>query len=236
MLIQLEGISKNYQTGGVANDILLDINLTIDQGEFVAIMGASGSGKTTLLNIIGCLDWPTQGNYFFKDTLVTSLPDKAISELRSREIGFIFQSFNLLPRLSARRNVELPLIYQSVPGSKRRRSSEQMLARVGLNGKSHRLPAELSGGEQQRVAIARALVTEPSLLLADEPTGNLDSRTGIEIMEILGSLHKAGITIIMVTHAAELAEYSDRCVHLKDGQIQKVSINNNQRAPVSSPA
>jgi putative ABC transport system ATP-binding protein len=236
MLIQLEGISKNYQTGGVANDILLDINLTIDQGEFVAIMGASGSGKTTLLNIIGCLDWPTQGNYFFKDTLVTSLPDKAISELRSREIGFIFQSFNLLPRLSARRNVELPLIYQSVPGSKRRRSSEQMLARVGLNGKSHRLPAELSGGEQQRVAIARALVTEPSLLLADEPTGNLDSRTGIEIMEILGSLHKAGITIIMVTHAAELAEYSDRCVNLKDGQIQKVSINNNQRAPVSSPA
>jgi putative ABC transport system ATP-binding protein len=236
MLIQLEGISKSYHTGGVGSGILHDINLTIEGGEFVAIMGASGSGKTTLLSIIGCLDWPTEGRYLFKETLVTTLPDKAISELRSREIGFIFQSFNLLPRLSARRNVELPLIYQSVPGSKRRRSADRMLARVGLNGKSHRLPAELSGGEQQRVAIARALVTEPSLLLADEPTGNLDSRTGIEIMEILGSLHKAGITIIMVTHAAELSEYSDRCVYLKDGRIQKVSINNNRRAPVPSPA
>lgn len=236
MLIQLEGISKSYYTGGVANDILCDIHLTIDRGEFVAIMGASGSGKTTLLNIIGCLDWPTEGKYFFKETLVTTLPDKAISELRSREIGFIFQSFNLLPRLSARRNVELPLIYQSVPGSKRRRSAEEMLARVGLNGKSHRLPAELSGGEQQRVAIARALVTKPSLLLADEPTGNLDSRTGIEIMGILGSLHEIGITIIMVTHAAELAEYSDRCVHIKDGRIQNISINTKLRSTMPSPA
>ena len=164
MLIQLEGISKSYPTGGIANDILREINLTIDRGEFVTIMGASGSGKTTLLNIIGCLDWSTEGKYFFKGKLVTTLTDKAISNLRSRELGYIFQSFNLLQRLSARRNVELPLIYQSVPGSKRRRLAEQMLARVGLNGKSNRLPAELSGGEQQRVAIARALVTEPSVL------------------------------------------------------------------------
>jgi putative ABC transport system ATP-binding protein len=199
--------------------ILKDVNFMVYPGEFVAIMGASGSGKTSLLNILGFLDRPTAGTYLFHGVNVEDLSDNRHSHLRKREIGFVFQSFNLLPRLTARRNVELPLVYQEVPRRKRLEIAEQTLAKVGLAGKGHRLPSELSGGEQQRVAIARALASSPPLLLADEPTGNLDSKTGKEIMEILKGLHATGITIIMVTHSEKMISYVDRTVFIKDGQI-----------------
>ncbi len=188
------------------------------------IMGASGSGKTTLLNLIGCLDHPSSGSYIFDGKPIDSLSDKDLSRLRGREIGFVFQSFNLLPRFPAWRNVELPLVYQRIPSSVRRKTVQKVLDQVGLNGKSHRKPSELSGGEQQRVAIARALSVNPSLLLADEPTGNLDSNTGAEIMKIIKNLHETGMTIVMVTHAPELVSFADRIVFLKDGRIaQKVN-------------
>lgn len=185
----------------------------------MAIMGASGSGKTSLLNILGFLDRPSAGTYLFRGVNVEDLSDNRHSHLRKREIGFVFQSFNLLPRLSAWRNVELPLVYQEVPRRKRLEVAEHMLAKVGLAGKGHRLPSELSGGEQQRVAIARALAASPTLFLADEPTGNLDSKTGQEIMEILKGLHETGITIIMVTHSEKMISYVDRTIFIKDGQI-----------------
>jgi putative ABC transport system ATP-binding protein len=218
-LIRLAGVTKTYQTQGMSTEILMGIDLSIAPGEFVTIMGSSGSGKTSLLNIIGCLDQPTTGSYYFKNKATQNLSDDAISALRSREIGYIFQSFNLLPRLSARRNVELPLIYQKIPAAHRKKRATAMLSRVGLDGKSHRLPTELSGGEQQRVAIARALLAQPSLLLADEPTGNLDSATGTEIMKIVAELHQSGITIVMVTHDRALMKYSQRCVVMKDGRL-----------------
>ncbi len=194
------------------------------EGEFLAIMGASGSGKTTLLNIIGFLDRPSSGIYLFKGHSVEHLSDNQLSYLRRKEVAFIFQTFNLLPRLNALRNVELPLVYQGLPRYKRREVADRTLHGVGLGGKGHRLPSELSGGEQQRVAIARALVAQPVLLLADEPTGNLDSKTGIEIMNILKGLHNTGITIIMVTHAGEMTRYADRTIIIKDGQISEGSV------------
>lgn len=219
VLIRLAGVTKTYQAKGLSTEVLRGIDLSIGQGRFVAIMGSSGSGKTSLLNIIGCLDQPTSGSYHFKDMDLQSFSDNEISALRSREIGYIFQSFNLLPRLTALRNVELPLIYQRVHASRRRERAEAMLAQVGLAGKSHRLPSELSGGEQQRVAIARALLVQPSLLLADEPTGNLDSRTGTEIMKIIADLHQSGITIVMVTHDQSLADFAERRLIMKDGSL-----------------
>ena len=218
-LIRLVDVAKTYQTKGLTTEVLMGVTLNIAQGEFVAIMGSSGSGKTSLLNIIGCLDQPTSGSYYFKDTALQELTDNEISALRSHEIGYIFQSFNLLPRLTARRNVELPLIYQKIRAATRRELAEAMLARVGLDGKSQRLPSELSGGEQQRVAIARALLVRPSLLLADEPTGNLDSRTGIEIMNIIKNLHQSGITIVMVTHDRSLSNFAERRLVMKDGHL-----------------
>jgi putative ABC transport system ATP-binding protein len=218
-LIRLVDVAKTYQTKGLSTEVLMGVTLNIAQGEFVAIMGSSGSGKTSLLNIIGCLDQPTSGSYYFKDTALQELTDNEISALRSHEIGYIFQSFNLLPRLTARRNVELPLIYQKIRAATRRELAEAMLARVGLDGKSQRLPSELSGGEQQRVAIARALLVRPSLLLADEPTGNLDSRTGIEIMNIIKNLHQSGITIVMVTHDRSLSNFAERRLVMKDGHL-----------------
>jgi putative ABC transport system ATP-binding protein len=217
--LRLVNICKIYNTGGIALEILHDINFSVGQGEFVTIMGASGSGKTTLLNIIACLDRPSSGSYFFNGDQVESLEDHQLSHVRNRWIGFVFQSFNLLPRLPAWRNVELPLIYQEVPPAKRKDIAAQMLTSVGLGQKTHRLPGELSGGEQQRVAIARALATQPTLLLADEPTGNLDSKTGNEIIGILQDLHLKGLTIVMVTHSPEMTIYSDRTIVIRDGRI-----------------
>ena len=213
------GICKAYTTGGGDFLVLDNVNLTMHKGEFVTIMGASGSGKTTLLNLLGCLDRPSSGTYLLEGVSVQNLTDKQLSHLRGRKIGFIFQSFNLLPRLSARFNVELPLVYQEVSPSNRRKIAEDMLHRVGLDGKANRRPSELSGGEQQRVAIARALASQTPLILADEPTGNLDSKTGHEIMEILLGLHKEGKTIAMVTHARDLTSYSDRTIVIKDGSV-----------------
>ena len=212
-------ICKVYNTGGIVLEILHDVNFTIWEGEFVTIMGASGSGKTTLLNILGCLDRPSSGSYLFKSEPVEGLDDNQLSLLRNRHIGFVFQSFNLLPRLPAWRNVELPLIYQEVPPADRKEIAAKMLGRVGLGQKAHRLPGELSGGEQQRVAIARALASQPTLLLADEPTGNLDSKTGQEIIGILKELHQSGLTIIMVTHSPEMAVFSNRTIVIRDGRI-----------------
>jgi putative ABC transport system ATP-binding protein len=212
-------IYKAYDTGGISLEILHEVNITVWEGEFVTIMGASGSGKTTLLNILGCLDRPSSGSYLFKGEQVEDLDDNQLSHLRNRYIGFVFQSFNLLPRLPAWRNVELPLIYQEVPASKRKEIAAQMLTSVGLGQKANRLPGELSGGEQQRIAIARALASQPSLLLADEPTGNLDSKTGTEIIGILQGLHQKGLTIIMVTHSPEMAVYSNRTIVIRDGRI-----------------
>jgi putative ABC transport system ATP-binding protein len=218
-LLHLEKISKVYHTGGLAVPVLQDVNLRVNQGEFVTIMGSSGSGKTTLMNILGCLDRPSGGSYFFQDLQVENLSDDERSDLRRQRIGFVFQSFNLLPRFTARTNVELPLVYQEIRSSVRHQIAEAMLERVGLPGKSHRLPGELSGGEQQRVAIARALAAEPQLLLADEPTGNLDSKTGKGIMEIFRVLHEAGLTLIMVTHSQQMSTYSDRTVLIQDGYM-----------------
>ena len=219
VLLRLVNIGKIYFSGGLEVPVLQDITLMVNKGEFVTIMGASGSGKTSLLNILGCLDRPSGGSYFFQDRQVQSLSDNELSELRKRAIGFVFQSFNLLPRLTASANVELPLIYQGVRHAERRQVAEAMLQQVGLWGKSHRLPGELSGGEQQRVAIARALIARPQLLLADEPTGNLDSKTGKEIMSIFKHLHQTGLTIVMVTHSPDMSAYADRTVLIRDGQI-----------------
>jgi len=224
VLVKMIKVSKVYRSAGIIFPILKEIDLVVSKGEFLIIMGASGSGKTTLLNLIGCLDRSgVSGTYYFRGKNVNQLNDNQLSHLRNREFGFIFQSFNLLPRLSAWRNVELPLVYQQVQPSKRKAIVNQMLDQVGLTGKGHRRPAELSGGEQQRVAIARALAAQPSLLLADEPTGNLDSKTGFEIMNIMKELHKRGMTIIMVTHDQKLANYADRTIYIKDGQILKES-------------
>ncbi len=219
LLLHLKNISKIYFSGGLTVPVLQDINLQVNSGEFVTIMGSSGSGKTTLMNILGCLDRPSGGSYFFQDRQVEDLSDDERSDLRRQSIGFVFQSFNLLPRFTARANVELPLVYQEIRSSSRHQIAEAMLEQVGLHGKSHRLPVELSGGEQQRVAIARALVSEPKLLLADEPTGNLDSKTGVGIMEIFHDLHQAGLTLVMVTHSQEMSTFADRTVLIKDGQM-----------------
>lgn len=218
-LLQLINIRKFYHSGGGEVKVLQDICLEVGKGEFVTIMGASGSGKTTLLNIIGCLDRFSGGSYLFQGRRVEALSDDELSDLRKRAIGFVFQSFNLLSRLTALANVELPLVYQEIGRSKRHEIAEAMLERMGLDGKSHRLPGELSGGEQQRVAIARALAAQPQLLLADEPTGNLDSKTGKEIMDIFKRLHQEGITILMVTHSQEMSTNADRIALIRDGQI-----------------
>lgn len=218
-LLQLEKIRKVYNSGGRHVLVLEDVSLAVGEGEFVTIMGASGSGKTTLLNIIGCLDRPSGGSYLFEGRHVEALSDNELSQLRKREIGFVFQSFNLLPRLSALGNVELPLAYQEIRRSERQGFAEALLEKMGLQGKSHRLPGELSGGEQQRVAIARALAARPRLLLADEPTGNLDSKTSKEIMEIFRRLHQEGSTILMVTHSQEMSAFADRTILIRDGRI-----------------
>ena len=218
-LIELTQVSKVYQMGNIAVKALAGISLRIHYGEFVAIIGASGSGKSTLMNMLGCLDRPTSGTYFFEKQNVSTLSDRQLSRFRNRKVGFVFQQFNLLSRLTALRNVELPLIYAGVTYGERKKRSIAALKSVGLEGRTHHKPTELSGGEQQRVCIARALVNRPSLILADEPTGNLDSRSGIEIMEIFVALNRNGTTVILVTHDPGLASHCPRIVTLKDGLI-----------------
>ncbi|GBC79261.1 putative ABC transporter ATP-binding protein YknY [bacterium HR09] len=219
MLIELENVVKVYDMGAVAVQALRVVSLQVDKGEYVAIMGPSGSGKSTLMNIIGCLDTPTSGSYRLNGQLVNELTDDELARIRNQEIGFVFQTFNLLPRASALENVEVPLIYAGVPRAERHRRAKEMLERVGLGDRIHHQPNELSGGQRQRVAIARALVNNPSLLLADEPTGNLDSRTGAEIMELFDQLNREGHTIVLVTHEEDIAAHARRIVRLRDGQI-----------------
>ena len=216
-MIQLEHIAKIYRMGKIEVPALRGIDLTINQGEMVAIVGASGSGKSTLMNIIGFLDEPTTGKYTLEGTDVSRLDDNKLAELRNKKIGFVFQTFNLLPRASALSNVELPLLYSG--GGQRRRRSLEALERVGLGARANHKPTELSGGEQQRVAIARALVNKPSLILADEPTGNLDSSATTEITRIFSQLHQEGITVILVTHEMDVARQTQRIIRLLDGRI-----------------
>ena len=225
MLIGLENIRKIYQVGTVEVPALRGITLKLEKNEYIAIMGPSGSGKSTLMNILGCLDTATDGDYILAGENVSKLTDDKLAEIRNREIGFVFQTFNLLPRATALHNVELPLIYNGTPASKRRKMSQTALEKVGLADRMDHKPNELSGGQRQRVAIARALVNDPSIILADEPTGNLDSRTGEEIMEIFETLHEAGNTIVLVTHEEYIAEHSNRIIRLRDGLIERDEAN-----------
>jgi putative ABC transport system ATP-binding protein len=221
MLIQFDQITKVYEIGTVKVEALRGINLKIDKNEYVAIMGPSGSGKSTLMNILGCLDTPTEGIYTLNQNNVSQMDDDQLAEIRNREIGFVFQTFNLLPRATSLHNVELPMIYNGTPAAMRKKQATEALRKVGLADRMHHKPNELSGGQRQRVAIARALVNNPSIILADEPTGNLDSRTGDEIMEIFEDLHEQGNTIILVTHEEYIAEHSDRIIRLRDGLVER---------------
>ncbi len=230
-LIQLNDLAKIYQSGDSEFAALHDVNLTIEPGELVAITGSSGSGKSTLMNLLGCLDSPTRGNYLLGGRDVAKLSRVELARVRNEQIGFVFQNFNLLARTSATENVELPLIYAKVPPAERHRRSREALERVGLAHRAGHHPSQLSGGQQQRVAIARALVTRPPLILADEPTGNLDSVTSTEIMKLLAELQRSGMTIIFVTHEADIAAYAARKLSLKDGAI----ISDVRQQPVHAP-
>jgi putative ABC transport system ATP-binding protein len=218
-LIQLTDLARLYQMGAETVHALRGVSVGIERGEYVAIMGPSGSGKSTLMNIIGCLDTPTSGRYELNGTDVSEMDDNQLAEVRNREIGFIFQTFNLLPRSNALRNVELPLIYAGVDGDTRRQMALDALTSVGLADRIHHKPTELSGGQRQRVAVARALVNNPSILLADEPTGNLDSKTGVEIMALFEELARKGNTIIVVTHEEDIARHARRILRIRDGLI-----------------
>jgi len=219
-IINIEHISKIYQVGMEKVHALRDISLRIDKNEYLAIMGPSGSGKSTLMNMLGCLDTPTSGKYDFTGVSVSEMTDNELAKIRNKEIGFVFQTFNLLPRSDAHHNVELPLIYAGLPYAVRREKAKQVLIDVGLGDRIHHKPSELSGGQRQRVAIARALVSDPSIILADEPTGNLDSKTGEEIMQLFEVIHKKGNTIILVTHEEYIAEHANRIIRLKDGLVE----------------
>lgn len=219
-IIKIEHITKIYKVGFEEVHALRDVSLKIDKNEYVAIMGPSGSGKSTLMNMLGCLDTPTSGIYEFKGVNVSEMSDNELAKIRNKEIGFVFQTFNLLARSDAVHNVELPLIYAGVPTAERKERAIQALIDVGLKDRLHHKPNELSGGQRQRVAIARALVTNPSIILADEPTGNLDSKTGEEIMALFHEIHEKGNTIILVTHEEYIAEHAARIVRLKDGLIE----------------
>ena len=218
-LIEINHITKRYEMGDNVVMALQDVSLTIRAGEYLSIMGPSGSGKSTFMNILGCLDTPSTGEYKFRGVDVSRLDDDALSAMRNKEIGFVFQNFNLLPKLTAVQNVELPLAYAGVPASERRERAVRALERVKLADRMLHKPSELSGGQRQRVAIARALVTNPGILLADEPTGALDSKTGVEIMRLFDELHQEGNTIILITHEQEIASYAIRNVYIKDGSI-----------------
>jgi putative ABC transport system ATP-binding protein len=221
-VIDIENLSKSYFLGHVEVPALMDIDLTVEEGDFVAIMGPSGSGKSTLMHILGCLDRPTRGRYVLGGRRVESLDDNALSRLRNKEIGFVFQTFNLLPQMDVRANVELPLIYSGVPVAQRRRQAREQIESVGLSDRARHLPNELSGGQRQRVAVARALVNNPSILLADEPTGNLDTKTGDGILKMFEEINAQGKTIVLVTHEMEIAERARRIVRTRDGRIQEI--------------
>jgi putative ABC transport system ATP-binding protein len=219
-IIHLENITKNYYLGKQVIEVLKGISFNILKNEYVALMGPSGSGKSTLMNILGCLDTPTNGTYILNGHDVSSMADNDLADVRNKEIGFVFQQFNLLPRLTAAENVALPLVYAGVPRKQRLEKALEVLSRVNLADRSHHKPNEMSGGQNQRVAIARALVNDPAIILADEPTGNLDSKTSHEIMEIFGKIHSSGNTVILVTHEVDIAEFAHRIVRLKDGVIE----------------
>jgi putative ABC transport system ATP-binding protein len=220
MLIETKGLSKIYKMGGTQVHALRSVDLQIEEREYAAIMGPSGSGKSTLMHILGCLDTPTEGTYSFGGRQIQNLSESDLAEIRNREVGFVFQTFNLLPRMRAYENVELPLVYSSTGPKERRRKALWILDRVGLSDRAHHRPTEMSGGERQRVAIARALVGDPRVLFADEPTGNLDSKTGREIMSLFADLHSEGRTVIVVTHDAEVSNYTKRILKIRDGSLE----------------
>jgi putative ABC transport system ATP-binding protein len=242
-LIRLQNVSRRYQMGGETVHALRDVSLEIQRGEYVAIMGPSGSGKSTMMNLVGCLDTATSGRYELNGVNVSEMDDNQLAEVRNREIGFVFQTFNLLPRSNALHNVELPLIYAGIPADERRKIALEAITQVGLADRMHHKPNELSGGQRQRVAVARALVNQPSILLADEPTGNLDSKTGAEIMALFDELSRKGNTIIVVTHEEDIARQSRRIIRLRDGLIasdeklagSRVSRVEGQPAPALDP-
>ena len=220
-VIRTEDLWRTYQMGAEEIHALRGVSFTIEKGEYVAVMGPSGSGKSTLMNLIGCLDTPTKGTYVLRGKVVSQMNDDELAAVRNREIGFVFQTFNLLPRASALHNVELPLVYAGIPKEQRLERAKGALAMVDLADRMNHKPNELSGGQRQRVAVARALVMNPSILLADEPTGNLDSATGEEIMRLFATLHERGNTIILVTHEHDIAEHAFRTIHIRDGKIEK---------------
>jgi putative ABC transport system ATP-binding protein len=232
-LIRLQQISRRYQMGAETIHALREVSLDIEKGEYVAIMGPSGSGKSTLMNLVGCLDSPTSGHYELNGVQVGQMDDNQLAEIRNKEIGFIFQTFNLLPRSDALRNVELPLIYYGIPSDERRQIALDALASVGLADRVHHKPNEMSGGQRQRVAVARALVNSPSILLADEPTGNLDSKTGTEILALFNDLSSKGNTIIVVTHEEDVARHARRIIRIRDGLIASDEL---VTKPASRPA
>jgi len=219
VLLRLTNIYKDYMSGRIVVPVLKDVNLEVDKGEYVAIMGPSGSGKTTLMNIIGCLDRPTKGEYFLEEESITDYDENQLSDLRLKTLGFVFQSFNLLPQMTALDNVALPLSYAGYHVKERRQIAFQALKRVGLEDRIHFKPTQLSGGQQQRVAIARALVNNPKIILADEPTGALDSHSGTQVMNLFRRLNEEGVTIVMITHDANIASHAKRVLHIFDGEI-----------------
>jgi putative ABC transport system ATP-binding protein len=229
-LVAVSDLTKTYVVGQTAVPALRGVSLAIDRGEFVAVMGSSGSGKSTLMNLLGCLDAPSSGTYHLAGQDVLRLSSNKLAAVRNTSIGFVFQQFNLLARATARENVELPMVYAGLGRRERRRRARKALAQVGLSGREHHRPSQLSGGQQQRVAIARALVNQPLLLLADEPTGALDSVTSVEIMAALVRLNEGGLTVIVVTHDAEVARYARRVIHFKDGRVVSDDLNQNMRA------
>lgn len=228
MIIEIDGLNKIYDTGVVKVNALVDINLNIERNEYVAIMGASGSGKSTLMNILGCLDRPTNGKYILDGSDVSSLSGNQLAAIRNKKIGFVFQAFNLLPRLTILQNVELPMVYSGVPAGERHKRALAALEKVGLKERVKHKPNEISGGQKQRVAIARSLVNNPSIILADEPTGNLDSKSSYEIMDIFEALNNEGVTIVLVTHEPDIAAFTKRNILFKDGRIIKDTVVENR--------